>query len=172
MRFLSPTLLAILSAALQLYGAQYSGSVRAADQPVPGATITARQGRTKITSFTDENGRFQMNLPPGDWDVQVEMFEFTSASEKVSAGAEPISKEWTLEMPRLDQRTGTTAPAVPASSRGSGGGRRQTRPRAIPKWRRTRWIPTRARRRTNSSRSNTAGIPKRRRASHSDSGSG
>ncbi len=93
---------------------------------MPGATITARQGETKATAFTDENGHFQMNLAPGDWNVQVEMFEFTSASEKVSAGTEPITKDWTLEMPRLDQRTGATAPAAPASpaAAAAGGGRR------------------------------------------------
>ena len=53
-----------------------------------------------------------MNLTPGDWDVQVEMFEFTSASEKVTARTEPISKDWTLEMPRLDQRAGVTSAAI------------------------------------------------------------
>ena len=124
MRFFRSTLLAsLLFAALQLPGARYSGSVRAADQPVPGATITAHQGETKVTAFTDENGRFQMNLPPGDWNVQVEMFEFTSASEKVTAGSKPIIKDWTLEMPRLDQRAGATAPATPAPAP-AGGGRR------------------------------------------------
>jgi hypothetical protein len=124
MRFFRPTLLAsLLFAALQLPGAQYSGSVRAADEPVPGATITARQGETKVTAFTDENGRFQMNLPTGDWNVQVEMFEFTSASEKITAGSEPIIKDWTLEMPRLDQRAGATAAGTPPPA-AVGGGRR------------------------------------------------
>jgi trimeric autotransporter adhesin len=125
MRSFRPNLFAgLLLVALQLHGAQYSGSVRAADQPVPGATITARQGETKVTAFTDENGRFQMNLPSGDWDVQVEMFEFTSASEKVSAGIGPISKDWTLEMPRLDQRGGATAQAAAATSAPAATGRR------------------------------------------------
>jgi trimeric autotransporter adhesin len=114
----------LLLAALPMAGAQYTGSVRAADQPVPGATITAQQGSTKITAFTDENGRFRMDLPAGDWEVQVEMFEFSSAREKITAGADPLSKDWTLEMPRLDQRAGAAVPKSPAAGGETAGGRR------------------------------------------------
>jgi len=73
-------LIPLAFSALPLHGAQYSGSVRAADQFVPGATITAQQGTTKVTAFTDENGRYSMDLAPGVWDIRVDMFEFTAAA--------------------------------------------------------------------------------------------
>src|ERR1017187_8033045 len=45
-----------------LCAAQCSGQVRAADQIVPGATVTALQGGAKVTAFTDENGRYTLEL--------------------------------------------------------------------------------------------------------------
>ncbi len=123
-------LLAALPAAQPLAGAQYAGSVRAADQLVPGATITAQSGDRKVTAFTDENGQFRMDLTPGEWEIQVEMFEFSPMRDKITAGSEPIHKDWTLEMPRLDQRGGaiaSNAPAAVTAGPGRRGGRGQFR---------------------------------------------
>jgi trimeric autotransporter adhesin len=118
------TLISLALTALPLYGAQYAGSVRAADQFVPGATVTAQQGAAKVTAFTDENGRFSMDLGPGAWEIRVEMFGFTEAAGKVEIGnnptAAPLQKDWTLEMPRLG---GTTAVAQQAQQQRSGRGR-------------------------------------------------
>ena len=105
---------------LALHAAQYSGSVRAADEFVPGATITATQGTTKITAYSDENGRYSMELPPGEWDIQVEMFEFTTAREHVTSGVLPLIREWTLEMPRVGEREGAAAPKQAAAPQTSG----------------------------------------------------
>src|SRR3984957_14447196 len=44
-----------------LEAAQYSGSVRAADQPVPGAMVTAKQGDTKVIAYTDETSYYSTN---------------------------------------------------------------------------------------------------------------
>ena len=38
--------------------AQQSGSVRAADQFIPGATVTARNGGAKVVAYTDETGHY------------------------------------------------------------------------------------------------------------------
>ncbi len=104
-------LLTLVLSALPLHGAQYAGSVRAADQFVPGATVIAQQGTNKITAFTDENGRYTMDLAPGVWDIRIEMFEFTSAAGQIVIGADsPVQKDWTLEMPRLGQPAGTVGP--------------------------------------------------------------
>ena len=43
---------------------QESGSVRAADQFIPGATVTAVCGTDKITTITDDAGRFELNASP------------------------------------------------------------------------------------------------------------
>lgn len=62
----------LLFSALALHAAQYEGSVRAADQFVPGATVIAQQGAAKVTAYTDGNGRYSMDLTPGVWDIRVE----------------------------------------------------------------------------------------------------
>ena len=92
-----------------LRAAQFSGSVRAADQLVPGATVTARQGETKVTAFTDENGRYSMDLAPGIWDIQVDMFEFTPAKGQVEVGAAALTRNWVLNMPKVVARGGPAA---------------------------------------------------------------
>src|SRR5580700_10681371 len=99
-RLLNVTLITLIFVlgAERLAAAQYSGAVRAADQPVPGAMITARQGVAKIIAYTDENGRYTMELAPGAWDITVEMFEFTTSTAKVTIGDSAARQEWALEM--------------------------------------------------------------------------
>src|ERR1700683_940690 len=92
---------------------RYSGSVRAADQFIPGATVTASQGSTKAVAYTDDAGRYSLDLTPGVWDIQVEMLGFTTVNEQVSVGSEPGFKDWTLEMPRLGE---SAAPKRSAAS--------------------------------------------------------
>ncbi len=88
----------------------YGGSVRAADQFVPGATVTATQGSAKVIAYTDDAGRFTLKLAPGVWNVQVDMFGFTPVQQSVTLGDKAIYKDWTLEMPRLED--GAAAPAA------------------------------------------------------------
>ena len=112
--------------------APYAGSVRAADQFVPGAAVTATQGSLKVVAYTDESGRYTLNLAPGTWEVQVEMFGFTAVHETVIVGEKPlVFKNWTLEMPRLHEAASTTAskskarPATGSASVRAGRGNRQ-----------------------------------------------
>ena len=77
-----------------LQAAQYSGSVRAADQPIPGAMVTAKQGDAKVIAYTDENGRYTMELASGTWDISVEMLEFTTSNGKVTIADSPARQEW------------------------------------------------------------------------------
>ncbi len=112
----------ILWGGTALAGTIESGSVRAADQFIPGATVNAVQGDTKITTFTDESGRYTLDLAPGVWDIQVQVFGFTPVHEQVTVGAKPGFKDWTVEMPRI---AGVPAPTPSASRRtGRGGGGR------------------------------------------------
>lgn len=105
---LGANVILLLAGASLLEATQYSGAVRAADQPVPGAMVTARQGDSRIITYTDENGRYGMDLPPGTWDISVEMFEFTTSNGKVTIGSAPTRGEWVLEMPKLRERLGGT----------------------------------------------------------------
>src|ERR1041385_3774724 len=75
-----------LLGAASVHAAQHSGSVRAADQFIPGATVTARQGGAKIVVYTDENGRYTLDLTPGAWEISVEMFGFKPKQQKVDVG--------------------------------------------------------------------------------------
>ena len=109
-----------------LSAAQYSGTVRAADTYLPGATVTARQGDKKVSVFTDEYGRYVMELAPGVWDIQVEMFEFTTATQQVTVGSAAVAKEWVLTMPKIAGAGGTASSIAPipgqATGRGAGRG--------------------------------------------------
>src|ERR1019366_7088248 len=109
-----------------LGAAQFSGLVRAADQIVPGATVTALQGGAKVTAFTDENGRYTLDLTPGVWQIEVSMFEFTTAKGQVTVNAGSVEKDWVLNMPKLSDRGGAAAaplPAAPGIGRGARGAR-------------------------------------------------
>src|ERR1700722_16841920 len=114
-----------------LVSAQQTGSVRAADQFIPGATVTAIQGETKVVGFTDESGQYKLNLSPGQWDIQIEMLGFTPVQGQITVGSEPGYKDWTLEMPRI-QAASTTA-NTPATASTRTGGRRGFGQRQFPR---------------------------------------
>src|ERR1035441_2543104 len=98
MRFL---ILAIfLPAPGLLFAVEHSGTVRAADQFIPGATITARQGGARVVTYTDENGRYSMDLTPGIWEIEVSMFGFKTLTTPFTIKDQFTSRDWTLEMPR------------------------------------------------------------------------
>ena len=114
-------LLLFLLVAGYLAAVQHSGSVRAADQFIPGATVTARQGGASLATSTDEAGRYTLDLTPGVWEIQVEIFGFNPASRKIEIGLEPSSVDWTLEMPRLGDAVAAPHAASPAVSASHGG---------------------------------------------------
>ena len=75
--------------------------MRAVDRFLPGVTVAAVQGETTITTFTDEAGRYTLDLTPGVGDIQVQGFGFTPVSQKITVDTEPLYKDWTVEMPRI-----------------------------------------------------------------------
>ena len=91
---------------LLLSAEPYTGLVRSANQPIPGASVTASQNGKVLTAVTDETGRFQFaDLPPGEWQIEVQMFGFVSQKGTATVAAEPLSKDWSLELrPRPAQR--------------------------------------------------------------------
>ncbi len=103
-----------------LSATEQSGSVRAADQFIPGATVTARNGGARIVTYTDENGRYTLDLTPGEWEIQVDMFGFVSSKAKVVVGPRPSYKDWTLDVPRYGQ--GPPLVAAPAAPPAAGSG--------------------------------------------------
>src|SRR5579863_9436848 len=109
MRFL--TLAIILLAPGLLFAVEHSGTVRAADQFIPGATVTARQGGAKLITYTDENGRYAFDLTPGDWEIEIKMFGFKTLTAPLSIKEQFTNKDWTLEMPRPGEPVETPKPA-------------------------------------------------------------
>jgi hypothetical protein len=101
-----------------LFAALHSGSVRAADHFIPGATVTARQGTVKLVAYTDESGQYELLLTPGPWEVSVEMLGFTVQRAEVT-GDKDTSREWALEMPRIGDTAPVVAPSAPPSAPGS-----------------------------------------------------
>lgn len=77
-RFFLPALLAATGG---LYA--QSGVVKSANQPIPGATVTATIGGQKLVTTTDQNGRYAFSAAPaGECSLEVRMFGFDPASKK------------------------------------------------------------------------------------------
>jgi hypothetical protein len=95
---------------------QHSGSVRAADQFIPGAAVTARQGGAKVVAYTDEAGRYTLDLTPGMWEIEVEMFGFRRATQRLEITNDPSSIDWTLEMPRAGDKAPTQVVPAPVAT--------------------------------------------------------
>ena len=100
---------------LQAFAALHTGIVRYNGQLIPGAAITATQGSTKLTTSTDEDGRYKLELPAGEWMVEVQMFGFQPQRHTVNS-AETAPGEWNLAFGPPP----VVAPA-PASRPGGGG---------------------------------------------------
>ncbi len=61
-----------------------SGFVRAGNQPLPGATVTATQGSQQVATTTDENGHYVFPaLGAGTWTVEARMFGFDPAKKEI-----------------------------------------------------------------------------------------
>ncbi len=103
-------------AQLRYTATTHSGSVRAADQFVPGAMITATQGEKKVVAYTDENGRYTMDLDSGVWDLSVEMFGFTPVHSQLTISPGSY-RDWTIEMPRRGEAAETKLPPAPSATR-------------------------------------------------------
>lgn len=100
--------------------AAQDGLVRAAGQPIPGATVTATQGTQKLSTVTDEQGHYHFDsIPAGDYEFSVEMFGFAPIKQKLTVGMASLPFEWDLTL--------ATAPRPDAPRRvpGQGQGQRQ-----------------------------------------------
>jgi hypothetical protein len=98
-----------------LYAGQLTGAVSSANQPIPGATITAAQGEKKVSTSTDESGRYLLDgLTPGVWSMEVEMFGFVTQRKEVTIGDTRVTANWALDLkPRTQQAV--RAPAGPGA---------------------------------------------------------
>ncbi len=75
-----------------------SGTVRSGTQNIPGATVIADCGTERISTVTDDAGRFEMGgLPSTPCRFSVEMFGFEAAQREAAASASPITFDLQLQ---------------------------------------------------------------------------
>jgi len=111
-----------------LSATQHSGSVRAADQFLPGATVTARQGGAKVVGYTDDTGHYTLELTPGVWDVEVSMFGFPTVHTRIEVGDRPSYRDWTLVMAPFGDGAKPAETPASATQRAGRGGRSGRQP--------------------------------------------
>lgn len=107
---------AALLAATVLLAAPHSGVVSSAGQPVPGATVLARQGERRLLTTTGEDGRYEFkDLPAGVWLLEVTMFGFEPAYRELNVTSTASTLAWTLEL-RPHAEDGPSSPATDLSA--------------------------------------------------------
>ena len=95
-----------------------TGVVKFAGQAVPGATVTASEGGNRVTTTTDESGRYELsNLAPGSYTIEVRMFGFQNASRPVQIGPGAPPVEWTLELQPRPRELAQRSPQQPGGFR-------------------------------------------------------
>lgn len=76
------------------------GVVRSQGRPLPGALVTATSGEQTITTASEADGTYRLDLPPGEWTLTVEMFGFESAKQVLHPGPGAPPTQWSLTMTR------------------------------------------------------------------------
>src|SRR5580658_9731453 len=111
-------------------GETQSGSVTSGGQPIPGATVVATCGDDKITTVTDDAGRFEMGgLPSSPCRFSVAMFGFDAPAREVAAAS---SSALTFDLKLQAHATlpvDPNAPPAAAAPEQAGGGRQGFRRR-------------------------------------------
>src|ERR1700727_2044547 len=93
-----------LATACLLMASEYHGKVLLNGLAVPGGSVTATKGKTKMTAVTDDRGVYSFpDLPDGSWTVEVNMTGFSSLKQNVFVSAETAAGSWELTMLSVDQ---------------------------------------------------------------------
>ena len=93
-----------------------TGVVKSANQPIPGAVVSATQGTTIVVTTTDQNGHYSLQLGQGVWGVEVTMVGFQPARKRLTVSNAARELDFTLQLKEspLTARLSTSA--------GAGGG--------------------------------------------------
>jgi trimeric autotransporter adhesin len=82
-----------------LDAAEHHGTVTFGGLPVPGVTVTAKQGDKTVTTVTDQMGAYSFrDLADGVWSIKVEMQGFAPVERDVAIAPNAPSPEWQLKM--------------------------------------------------------------------------
>ena len=106
--------LSLGSAVVPLLGSEHHGSVKFGGLPLPGATVTAKQGDKSVNAITDLDGRYSFaDLPDGAWTIQVEMPLFSGQQQEVTVGAGAAAADWEMKLLSPEQIAAIVTPAPP-----------------------------------------------------------
>jgi hypothetical protein len=105
---LRSTFLVLVLAGLAVADTQ-TGSVKSGGQAIPGAAVTAECGGEKISTVTDETGRFELGgLPANPCKFSIAMFGFEPAQAEAKPSETPLGFDLKLQ-------TRATLPAEPGA---------------------------------------------------------
>ncbi len=91
--------LALILLALQLPAEDLRGLVQFAGQPLPGAAVTARNGKQTLTTRSQEDGSFLLEgLAPGEWKIEVSKQLFASQARTVIVPQATPMEPWNIEL--------------------------------------------------------------------------
>src|ERR1035438_4624775 len=94
LKFLALVVLCLCS----LTAAEHKGQVKFGGLPVPGATVTAKQGDRSLVAISDKDGNYSFaDLPDGVWNFEVEMLGFGVIKQEVTTDARAGSTPWALK---------------------------------------------------------------------------
>ena len=103
--------------AVSLAAAQYRGQVRFGDLPVPGATVTVREGAQSRAAVTDPSGMYAFDgLLEGVWSFEVEKPGFATIKRVVTIAAAPAGAVFDLEMLPLEKMQSEAQAITPAAA--------------------------------------------------------
>ena len=92
------------AAAAELHGVVTFGGL-----PVPGATVTVKQGAKTFSTATDQGGVYHFaDVPDGQWALEVAMQCFRTIDAQVTVGANTPAGNWALTLLPIDQLLATT----------------------------------------------------------------
>ena len=78
---------------------EYYGQVIFGDVPIPGATVTASQGETRLATSTDARGIFRLtDIADGPWSIRIEMRGFADLTREVTIGPDAQPVMWELSL--------------------------------------------------------------------------
>ena len=93
------TLVALIALMLPgfAHAADHTGQVTLGGVPVPGATVTATREDQRVTTATDQSGRYRFtSLADGAWTVHVEMSGFAPLTRSVTVATSAPAQSWEL----------------------------------------------------------------------------
>jgi hypothetical protein len=138
MRWVRGVLTALVAAmASAAEAADLAGRVTFAGGPVPGATVTATKGETRVVTTSNAEGVYTLpELAEGVWTVRVEMPGFAPAVRDITVPPGEPPAPWTLSLLSFDEIAPKTVaaprPSAPVPAPAAAGGTRVASAAASP----------------------------------------